>query len=162
MYAGFKGRAARVREILRGDDVAFVIVTSTEAIALDEALFLHAQLHREGMPMGAVMVNRVRQPFVTRGQCGGLGDYLRDRAGGVSALKLYSPAHIEGLMDKVASACRDFGTLSTVDADRIRDLEARLGADAALVRTIPLFDQDIHSIGGLAEFADVVFGSRSA
>jgi anion-transporting ArsA/GET3 family ATPase len=59
MYAGFKQRAARVHEMLRRDDVGFVLVAGPTRSTLDEALFFHRRLSEGGLPFVGFVVNRV-------------------------------------------------------------------------------------------------------
>src|SRR5205814_8599665 len=44
MYLGFKERAGRVHDLLRGEEAGFVLVASPAPLALDEALFFHRRL----------------------------------------------------------------------------------------------------------------------
>src|SRR6185295_19364025 len=59
MYAGFKERAGRVRDLLRSPEAGFVVVASPAALTLDEAVYFHRRLDDNEMPFVAFVVNRV-------------------------------------------------------------------------------------------------------
>lgn len=171
MYGGFKERAGRVREILRGDDVAFVVVSSTDAASIDEAAFFHSELAKHHMPFGALLVNRVRESWVGAGtgassesdgitesvEVKSLGPTLVAAAKANDALKLYNPRDIASVFQRAAEAVKSFEALTRVDRKAIEELGHRLGSDVDKIRTVRLFDRDIHNLDGLAAFADVVF-----
>ncbi|MFO0629863.1 MAG: hypothetical protein U0325_30115 [Polyangiales bacterium] len=50
-----------VRETLTGRDVAFVVVTSPDPMAVSEAMFFVERLHEGSMAAEALVINRVRQ-----------------------------------------------------------------------------------------------------
>jgi anion-transporting ArsA/GET3 family ATPase len=156
MFGGFAARAERVAEMLRAPSTAFVVVTSTESVALDEAVSLHAQLATQGMPFGALLVNRVREPYLEASDLDGLSDRLMASAARVPSLHLYEERELKRATKRVERACRDYAVLSQVDGERLVELEARLGGDAGQIWTVPLFDRDIHDLEDLAAFADHV------
>ncbi len=59
MLDGFRRRAADVRQLLSGPGSGFLIVTSPERAALEEAISFAAELDRAGMHRSGVIVNRV-------------------------------------------------------------------------------------------------------
>ena len=61
MYDGFKMRAADVKRLLASRDAGFVLVTSPNALVVDEALFFHRTLHGAGIETVAVVINRVQR-----------------------------------------------------------------------------------------------------
>src|SRR5947209_298387 len=61
MYDGFKERAAQVKSLLSSRDAAFVLVTSPNPLATQEALFFHRALRDDGIRTAAVVVNRVQR-----------------------------------------------------------------------------------------------------
>lgn len=153
MYAGFKQRAARVREILRSPDVGFLIVTSTDSAAIDEANFFHEQLRSGGMPFGALLVNRVRTEHLEEHEIPGLGQHL---------LEVTPPIGDRAALERVAhvaeEAAHAWHVLARVDKQRIAEVRARLAerGDGGRVVPVPLFDRDIHDIGSLARYAEIV------
>jgi len=61
MYEGFKDRAAKVKALLTSRDAAFVLVTSPNPLTIQEALFFHEALRKDGIATAAVVVNRVQR-----------------------------------------------------------------------------------------------------
>jgi anion-transporting ArsA/GET3 family ATPase len=59
LLEGFRARAADVRQLLADPATAFLVITSPERAALEEAIFFAAELARAGMHRSAVIVNRV-------------------------------------------------------------------------------------------------------
>ncbi|MEO7097498.1 MAG: ArsA-related P-loop ATPase, partial [Polyangiales bacterium] len=62
LFGGFTERAKRVSEALRGPDVAFVLVTSPEPMAIAEINFFADRLRSFAMPRDVFVVNRVHLP----------------------------------------------------------------------------------------------------
>lgn len=66
-YEHFKDRAAKVKELLTSPEAAFVLVTSPQALPVDEAIYFHGLLVDEGIDVAAVVSNRVeRDPLPDR------------------------------------------------------------------------------------------------
>jgi anion-transporting ArsA/GET3 family ATPase len=59
LLGGFRERAAGVHELLTDQASGFLIVTSPERAAVDEAIFFARELDREGMHRAALILNRV-------------------------------------------------------------------------------------------------------
>ncbi len=156
MYAGFKQRAGRVKEILRSPDVSFLIITSTDTAAIDEASYFHEQLKRGGMPFGALLINRVRTEHLAEGDIAGLADHILSVAPPIG-----DRAALERVAQVAEEAARDWHVLARVDKERVAAL-GRLMAergDAGSVIPIPLFQRDIHDIGALARYAEIVISA---
>src|SRR5436190_10757832 len=62
LFGGFKERASRVEAALRGDEVAFVLVTSASPPSIQEVLYFAERLTEASMPRGAFVVNRFHLP----------------------------------------------------------------------------------------------------
>ena len=158
MFGGFKERASRVAAMLRAPSTAFVIVSSTEVISLDEATKLHERLRTQSMPFGALLINRVRPPYLSAEGV----DALEERLVSLSAdLVEVGEDEAKGLAKRLSEACHDYALLAEVDAQRVKEVTQRLGDDRGCVWTVPLFDGDVHDIASLSAFADHVFeGTR--
>jgi anion-transporting ArsA/GET3 family ATPase len=63
MYEGFKQRARDVATLLKSDATSFVVVTSPALDSVAEATFFASRLNEEGLPFGALVVNRVHPRF---------------------------------------------------------------------------------------------------
>ncbi len=59
MYEGFKQRARDVANLLKSDATSFVVVTSPSEDSVTEATYFATRLNEEGLPFGALVVNRV-------------------------------------------------------------------------------------------------------
>ncbi len=154
MFGGFKERASKVASMLRSPSTAFVIVSSTEVISLDEAMKLHKRLDEQSMPFGALIINRVRPVYLGSAEVDALPERLQELC---STIEGSSSMDKEGFSERVTQACRDYAVLAEVDTRRIAGMTQRLGADADALWTVPLFDGDVHDIGSLSAFADHVF-----
>ena len=157
MFGGFKHRANRVAAMLRSPSTGFVIVTSTEVVSLDEAVSLHGHLHETGMPFAALLINRVRAPYLSTDELEGLQDRLAKAADQLEGDAVLSEAVKQATSEGVARACENYAVLSEMDALRIAEVTERLGDDGGRVWTVPLFEGDVHDIASLAAFADHVF-----
>lgn len=156
MFEGFQQRAQRVRGLLSSPDLAFVVVTSTDRSALDEGLAFHQRLRRDGMPFGALIINRVRPADLATG----MHDTLRRRIQAVAtaspAMALHDVARVSRLARRVAEANERYDVLARMDLQRIDEARIALGPDSEHLWPVPLFPRDIHDIAGLAEFAELV------
>ncbi len=155
LYAGFKERAGRVRAILRGADVSFLVVTSTDPAAIDEAAFLAAQLERNRMPFDAMIVNRVRASRLPDSDLDGLASRIRAEAPTTSdheALLRVSEA--------AEAAARAWNVVVARDLEALAGLSAAVGGRKAVV-PVPLFSRDIHDIGALARYGELVARAAS-
>lgn len=61
LFGGFRQRAEAVQASLRSPQVAFVIVAAPTPPSLEEATFFSERLAEARMPLGALVVNRVRR-----------------------------------------------------------------------------------------------------
>lgn len=159
MSEGFSRRSRRVEELLRSPDVAFFVVTSPDAAAVDEALFLRRTIIDEGMPFGAFVVNRVHVNRVPPEAQKDIEERLRRAMRAEKALGLYSPAIVERVAGRVARRFRDVQALVRKDAASLALLHEAAGADR--VFEVPHFPEDIHDLPGLYRFGKVLASSRS-
>jgi len=143
LFGGFRERASKVRETLSGRDVAFVVVTSPDPMAVSEALFFVERLQTGTMKAEALVINRVRvaddsvAPSVER-----LAGILQQ--GGVE------PA--TELANGYARAWRDAATWARKDAQEVsRARELMAAVPRHLV--VPAFDDDVYDIDALGRVA---------
>jgi anion-transporting ArsA/GET3 family ATPase len=141
MYAGFKERAGRVRELLRSDETGFVVVASPAPLTLDEALYLYERLRETHMPFVSFVVNRVHP----------------DPAQGFPATRAAADVDDE-LAEALVEIFQDQRRLARADRRSVERLEGRTGRDAILV---PEFEADVHDLRELKETGDVLFGVGS-
>jgi anion-transporting ArsA/GET3 family ATPase len=142
MSRGFRDRADRVDRLLADRRTAFVLVTSPRLAAVDEAVYFHRRIVDAGLPLGAVIANRVHaveQGATTEGLAELLGRELADR--------------IEGNL-------RDGRRLAERDEENLGLLRRRLGRK--LMIEVPELDDDVHDLDGLRRMATHLFGTDEA
>jgi anion-transporting ArsA/GET3 family ATPase len=123
MEAGFRERAARVQSLLEDPSTAYVLVASPRADTVAEATYFADRLDEVGLPVAALIVNRVHPRF---------GD------GPI-------PERVDGLTSNLA----DFRTMADGEARHVAALAARV-APAPVVR-VPFLPHDVHDLATLAE-----------
>jgi anion-transporting ArsA/GET3 family ATPase len=145
MADGFRDRARHVEALLRDDATTFLLVTSPRAAAIADASHFHAKLAESGMPFGALIVNRVREPVAAAA-----GDAALER----ELTELFG----EPLARKVLHDVRDRNQLAERDARNIERMRAELTGGELL--TVPELSGDVHDLGGLAAVAAQLFSKR--
>jgi anion-transporting ArsA/GET3 family ATPase len=141
MARGIGERAEHVGALLGSGESTFVLVTSPHQAAIDEAVFFHRRLRDTGMPFGAAIVNRVH-----------LGDE-RDLAGLEPELAALVD---ERLARKVARNFEDQARLAVRDRANIAELRREV-VEEPLIQ-VPLLDEDVYDLAGLAAVNDHLFG----
>jgi anion-transporting ArsA/GET3 family ATPase len=160
MEEGFRTRAARVRELLRQPDTAFVLVASPRPDSVGEAVHFADKLGETGMSVSALVVNRVQPRFADDSLLERLPPSARERPDG-SARR--APANEEGpsapagaLEDLVANL-RGYTAASDREEQAYSDLVAKVAP--APVYKVPLLGTDVHDLSGLAAVCDLLFGA---
>jgi anion-transporting ArsA/GET3 family ATPase len=128
MVDGFVERARRVGALLEDPGTTFLIVTAPRHDPVEEAVYLHRRLREQGLPFGAVVVNRVHEA-------------------GPSAADL-SEELGAALADRVAASARELDALAARDAVAVEQLLADLGGPPAFV--VPELEDEVHDMEGLA------------
>ena len=158
MEKGFVSRARLVGDVLTNPATSFVVVSTLEPAPAREAEFLMAELTRRGLPLGALVLNKV------------LPSWLRDPAGAVAAkaIALRADRLAEELRDTVnglsrtspeaiarvlAELAASHGRLR-VAAEREADEFARLAAAPAVTVALPHLSGDVTDLGALARLGD--------
>ena len=145
MAEGFRDRARSVEALLREDATTFLLVTSPRAAAIADAGYFHRKLDASGMPFGALIVNRVRQPVAARAGDADLEAELADLLG-------------EALARKVCHDVGDRNRLAERDARNIERTRSDLTGGQLL--TVPELSGDVHDLDGLAAVAAQLFAKR--
>jgi anion-transporting ArsA/GET3 family ATPase len=140
MSEGFRERAERVNALLADSRTAFVLVTSPQRDAVDEAVFFHHRLLDSGLPFAGAIANRVHE----------LPEHGRDGVGGELEELLG-----ERLAQKVARNLEDYERLSDRDEENLALLARKLGRKPML--RIPHLDDDVHDLDGLAQMNEHLF-----
>lgn len=144
MTEDFSARAVQVEQMLKADTTAFLLVTSAQCDAIDEAIWFRRTLERGGLPFAGVIVNRVHH------------DMLGDSDPGDVAAALNGVLDPE-LTAEVARNFRDYHKLAIHDQHNIDRLGAELGDRPALL--VPHLDDDVHDIDGLERVRRYLFAS---
>ena len=144
MAAGFGERAERVAELLGARETTFVLVTSPQRDAIDEAIFFRRRLREWRLPFGAAVVNRIHR---------GPGADAELPAGDLEALLG------DKLGAKVARNFEDYRRLAGHDRAMIARLRRELGSEPLI--EVPLLDDDVHDLTGLAEINEYLFAEAA-
>jgi len=139
MAAGIEERAARVGELLGERETTFLLVTSPQRDAIDEAIFFRRRLRDQRLPFGGAIVNRMHEgaeagPDVSDDLEALLGDKLGR---------------------KVARNFEDHRRLAEHDRAGVRRLMRELGREPLIA--VPLLDEDVYDLEGLAELDEYLF-----
>jgi anion-transporting ArsA/GET3 family ATPase len=145
MAEGFRDRARHVEALLRDDATTFLLVTSPRAAAIADASHFHAKLAESGMPFGALIVNRVREPVSVTADDAELERELAELLG-------------EPLARKALHDVTDRNLLAERDARNIERMRTELTGGELL--TVPELSGDVHDLGGLAAVAAQLFAKQ--
>ena len=140
MEQGFRDRAALVLDLLTHDETAFVLVAAPRADVVDEATFFAEKLHEAGIPVRALIVNRMHPRFGSARP-----EAVRERA------RTFAGTDLGGLYANLA----DFLTVADNEEAHLRGLAERV-APAPVIR-VPFLRSDVHDLDGLAEVASHLF-----
>jgi anion-transporting ArsA/GET3 family ATPase len=151
MYEGFKERAGKVKALLMSRDASFVLVTGPSSLTIQEALFFHQALQKDGIRTAAVIVNRVqRDPR---------------RHGGPDNLPALKEAlHLaqikdEGdppLSERLCQTLTEQATLADLEKREVERLHQTL-QDVPLF-SVPRLRKDVHDLAGLWQIDRVLGG----
>jgi anion-transporting ArsA/GET3 family ATPase len=142
VLAGFLARAAEIDRLLRGPDVAFLLVLAPEVAAVDEAMYFHGRLREAAIPLGGFVANRVH-PAPGLADAAALGAALRAQP----ATRGVPDAALVDVAARLAELARGAQTLH---ASERREL-ARLASSAPgiPVTEVPLLDHDVDNLSEL-------------
>ncbi len=154
MLGDFKDRASGSQALLAADDTRFVLVTSPNTVAVQEAAFFRDQLEKRGLPFGGFMVNRVL-PLAA-------GDTSQAELEGLRTMDTPSwyrlfPLEPPGGMtrqdylqtlDKLKASLDTLPTIAAIDRTNMRWLQDQGGGDHLFVQ-IPELPFDVHDLDGL-------------
>ena len=145
MEAGFKERADRVLQLMDDPRTSFVLVAAPNRDTVDEARFFALKLGEAGIPVRALVVNRMHPRFTEQ-----LPEALRERARTLHA------SEVGGLYRNLA----DFALVAGREEEHLEGLADEV-APAPIVR-VPFLSSDVHDLDGLAEIATHLFPAAKA
>jgi anion-transporting ArsA/GET3 family ATPase len=156
MEQGFRDRAARVERLLADDGTGFVVVAAPRRDSIDEAVFFADKLAGSGRTLDVLVVNRVHpdfgpaieegpEPAATPHRLDGTGRDGTGRDGTAGWRALTS-----NLADMAAVVARESAFLATVE----------LAVGPAPVVRVPVLDDDVHDLDGLASVVRHLVGGE--
>ena len=158
MEDGFVRRAAQTEAMLADSRTTFVVVTTLEAAPSSEARYLLGELARRGLPLGAVVTNRVLPATLRALDAREAASRLVDEApelGEVLAPVVGAePAMVQRVLGEVGARFHDFGVVAARQAER----EAELRDLCPLVVSVPWFDNDVDDLSTLARVGMSAWG----
>jgi anion-transporting ArsA/GET3 family ATPase len=152
LFGGFTHRAKDVSDALRGTDVAFVLVTSPDPLAVQEAIFFAEKLREHRMHQKATVINRVT-PLLDEPH--GSEAEVKAELGRL----LPEDSDIQGLEDKLWQALDEERTRAVTDRVEVERLKALTGNKGLYVE-VPTFEEDVHDLRALAKVATYLVGSQ--
>ncbi|MEM9730012.1 MAG: ArsA-related P-loop ATPase [Myxococcota bacterium] len=145
LFGGFKERAEQVSNDLRSPEVAFVLVTSPDPLAIGEARYFSDKLASAGMNREAVIVNQVHRLLEEP-----RGSTESQRAALEAALP--ESFDVSDIQVRLAEALSDERRWALADRTQVERLVEQIGNNTEIVE-VPAFDEDVHDIEALARVA---------
>jgi anion-transporting ArsA/GET3 family ATPase len=158
LFDGLGERMDRVYRVLKSPKTAFVLVSSPEEEVLEEAEYLSDKMAALGMPLRAVVFNRVHEEFtepIDR------ADFPRGEIRGDDEPRVRACLERAGISsgDLAARLAHNFVTYQDVargDGLRLEMFAQGLPRNVPIVR-VPNFSTDLHEIGGLSRMHPYLF-----
>jgi anion-transporting ArsA/GET3 family ATPase len=153
LFGGFRERAQQVSDALRSPEVAFVIVTSPNPLAMEEAIFFAKRLEEAGMRRDAFVINGMRPLFAEPAA----SDKVL-----IAEAKKHLPPELDAeraiaRMRRALDDARSRAIADRLEADRLKQ---RVGGDQLFVE-VPFFEEDVHELRSLAQVAAYLTGART-
>jgi anion-transporting ArsA/GET3 family ATPase len=144
MLGGFRTRAAEVMELLKREDVGFVVVTSALPQAIEEAMLLSDRLLARELRPAAFVINRVHEQGVP----------ALEEAEVVAELRRLDlgDGEARALAAVLLRSAQQMSQLAEADAGQVRRLIDRYGPDVPYL-IVPLLPQDVYDVATLARLA---------
>ena len=153
MYDVFKQRAGQVKEMLASPRSAFFLVSSPATLTVDEAIYFHTLLRQDGMPVAAVIANRVHPAIAPAQVVAAELDALARLVGAAGA-----SGFVASPRERLERAVADAATLAELDRAEVRRLEA--GCAPTPLLEVPRFEADVYDAAGLFELNRYLFGDE--
>ena len=145
LFGGFKERAEQVSNALRSPEVAFVLVTSPNPLAIGEARFFSDKLHEAGMKREAIIINQVHTLIPKPN--------ISDEAQ-VAELRIVLPESLDAadIQPRLSEALKLERRWAVADRTEVERLNEQVGSETHIVE-VPAFDEDVHDLAALAKVA---------
>ena len=143
MTDDFSARAAQVEPMLKAPTTAFLLITSAQRAAIDEAIWFRRTLADSGLPFAGVIVNRVHH----------------DVLGGADAEDLRAALSDELCRPSSPTVSRNFADYHVLARRDGRSAAAgrELGDQPLLL--VPHLDDDVHDLDGLLRVHRYLFAT---
>lgn len=142
LFGGFTDRARQVASGLRSPEVAFVLVTSPDPLAVQEAIFFAERLSENGLHQRGVVINRVTPLF----------DEPHGAPAEVAASlaqKLPQTMDAAAFRERLEQALDEERMRAVTDRGEVERLKALTG-NRGLYVEVPAFEEDVHDLAALA------------
>ena len=144
MTDDFNERAIQVEKLLHAPETAFLLVTSAQQAAIEEAIWFRRTLGESGLPFAGVIVNRVHHDLLGHAEPGDVVGELSEELG-------------PDLARRVAANFADYHVLARRDRLGVERLRAEL--DDAPLLLVPHLDDDVHDVEGLLRLHRFLFAA---
>lgn len=144
LFGGFTERARQVSDSLRSPEVAFLLVTSPDPLAVQEAIFFAEKLRDNGLRQCGTVINRVT-PLLSEPH-----GSAREVADALAALA--PPGSGAAFQDKLEQALDEERMRAVTDRGEVERLKALTGSRGLYIE-VPAFEQDVHDLRALARVA---------
>ncbi len=151
----FRSRAEEVMRVLQGEATSFLLVTGTDRTALEEATYFYKRLHEGRLPFGGIVVNRVHTPPAPKPP----GSPSLQEEGDVEQLteRLHSERGLPlSMAQKLVNNYLQYQRLFLRDDHVLQAFSGNFPEELPL-RTVPVFDEDIFDLSGLAKINEYLF-----
>ncbi len=158
LFDGFGERTERVYRLLKSPKTAFVLISSPEEEVLEEAEYLSDKMAALGMPLRAVVFNRVHEEFTAPIDRADFprGDIRGEDQERVAACLAPSGIGRPGLVERLAANFVAYQDVARGDCMRLELFAAGLPRQVPIVR-VPNFSTDLHDLGGLVRLHPYLF-----
>jgi anion-transporting ArsA/GET3 family ATPase len=151
MEQGFRDRARRVDQLLADPGTAFVLVAAPRRDSVGEARFFSERLAEAGLPVAALVMNRVHPDF----RAGEIGPGVVDET---SLAVVEVPSDAEGARVLLAALRQNLAGLEFVVAEERGYMAQLEGGVEGAIAQVPYLRDDVHDLAGLSLVAEYVVG----
>jgi len=152
LIEGMKERSVDIFNLLRSENVNFVIVTTPTPVTISDSLYFREQLEKFNLNFAGFVVNRYHQKFTE-----GDAELSIDLDKVVNKIKKkdefsnISEYKIENLVKKLNKNLKDFEKLTKIENKHLKLL------GSSVYVKIPFFEHDIYNLVGLSKISKEIF-----
>ena len=157
MEEGFRERAAHIERLLAEDITGFVLVIAPRRDSIEEAEFFATKLAESGIPVEALVVNRIHPSFPASGRHRPKRPPAGrdDGPGRESGSAIAGQAPDRRALDALVANLDNFRAVARREELSYESLATAVAP--APVARVPLLQSDVHDVGGLAVVASYLF-----